>query len=118
MLVPLVGTATPVQCVWRPRLDVKDLGRSNSLGMAAERVGRLEIRRAPERLPLVLDLEGEPWKARSAQSAASGSGSHSDDKSKQPTLGCAAHSRRTAETRHRDRRTHRRQIHCPSKTFG
>src|SRR5690348_17458815 len=61
--------------------------------------------------PLIQGMEDTPWKARSAQSAARGSRSDSDDEPQQPALGCTAHSRRVAETGHRNHRTHCRQVH-------
>src|SRR5690348_2654847 len=55
--------------------------------------------------PLIQGMEDTPWKAKSAQSAARGSRFDSDDQPQQPALGCTAHSRRVAETGHRNHRT-------------
>jgi hypothetical protein len=105
--------------------DLIDHGGSSLLGMVVRTLGRLAIRAghrqtrdrhrlAPQRLPFVLDLEGSARKNRKARSLVPGPPVDSNDEPCQPTLGCAAHSRRTAETRHRGRRNQYRQVHGPS----
>jgi len=94
--------------------------RSRILGAAVEDLGRVgEVARlgqardrdplASQGFPAVLAME-EPW-TRAAQGLCRDPGSDPADVPGEPALGCATHTRRVAQTRHRDQPGRRLQVH-------
>jgi hypothetical protein len=95
--------STPDRCAPALRQETAEVDRGGSclLGMVVRSLGRLEIRAchrqtrdghclAPERVPVVLDLEGSARNNRKARRLAGGPGSDPYHEPCEPAVGCAA----------------------------